>query len=185
MPGMASGRLDTAMLQHTEHALVALARHAILHFLTTGNHLECTDEITAEWQRPAGAFVSLTQRGELRGCIGTCMATQLSLGQEIIQNAVAAATADPRFPPITLNDMEEMHICVDILTSPEKVEGTEQLDPVRYGVIVRAGTRGGVLLPDIPQVTTAEQQLAIARRKAGIRSDEPVEIYQFEVTRYH
>jgi AmmeMemoRadiSam system protein A len=173
------------MLQHTEHALVWLARQAILHYLTTGEHLASSDEPSAEWQRPAGAFVSLTRRGELRGCIGTCMATQLSLFQEIIQNAVAAATADPRFSPITLDDMKELDISVDILASPEKVEGTAQLDPRRYGVIVRAGGRRGVLLPDIAQVTTAEIQVAIARRKAGIRPDEPVELYRFGVTRFH
>ena len=173
------------MLQHTTHALVSLARRAILHYLTTGEHLESTDELAIEWQSPAGAFVSLKRRGELRGCIGTCVATQLSLFQEVIQNAVAAATADPRFPPLTLDDMGEVVISVDILASPERVEGVDQLDPKRYGVIVHANGRRGVLLPDIAQVTTAETQLAIARRKAGIGPGEPVEIYRFEVTRYH
>ena len=173
------------MPQHTEHALVSLARRAILHHLTTGEHLESTDELSIAWQTPAGVFVSLTRHGELRGCIGTCVATRLSLIQEIIQNAVAAATADPRFPPITRDDMGEIDISVDVLASPEKVEGMDQLDPKRYGVIVRANGRGGVLLPDIAQVTTAEGQVAIARRKAGIGPDERVEIYRFEVTRYH
>jgi AmmeMemoRadiSam system protein A len=173
------------MPQHTEHALAALARRAILHYLTTGEHLKSADELFIAWQTPAGAFVSLTRRGELRGCIGTCVATQLSLFQEVIQNAVAAATADPRFTPITLDDMGEVDISVDILASPERVEGVDQLDPKRYGVIVHANGRRGVLLPDIAQVTTAEAQVAIARRKAGIGPDESVEIYRFEVTRYH
>ena len=176
---------DIDMQHHTEHPLVELARQAILHYLTTGKHLESADELCVEWQRPGAAFVSLQRRGELRGCIGTCVATQPSLAQEIIQNAVAAATADPRFPSVSLDDMEEIDISVDVLASPQKVESEAQLDPKRYGVIVRAGERGGVLLPDIAQVTTAESQLAIARRKAGIRPDEPVEIYRFEVTRYH
>ena len=173
------------MPHHTEHALVSLARRAILHYLTTGEHLKSTDELSIAWQTPAGAFVSLTQHGKLRGCIGTCMATQLSLVHEIIQNAVAAATADPRFPPIRLNDLAEMDISVDVLSPPEKIASDAQLDPRRYGVIVRSGTRRGVLLPDIPQVTTAAQQLAISHRKAGIRPDEPVELYRFEVMRYH
>src|SRR5215475_3949361 len=110
------------MLPHTEHALVSLARQAILHYLTTGEHLESTDEHVVEWQQPAGAFVSLKRHGELRGCIGTCVATQPSLVQEIIQNAVAAATADPRFLPVTLDDMEEMDISVNVLASTEKVD---------------------------------------------------------------
>jgi AmmeMemoRadiSam system protein A len=173
------------MLLDTEHTLVSLARQAIRHYLTTGEHLTPIEEISIEWQRPAGIFVSLKRQGELRGCIGTCVATQPNLVQEIIQNAVGAATADPRFPPVTLDDLEDMAISVDVLTPPEKVEGEEQLDPKRYGVIVRAGEFGAVLLPDIPQVTTVEEQVAIARRKAGIRPDESVEIYRFEVTRYY
>jgi AMMECR1 domain-containing protein len=78
-----------------------------------------------------------------------------------------------------------MDISVDVLSAVEKVAGEEQLDPTRFGVIVRAGERGGVLLPDIPQVTTAAIQLAITRRKAGIPPGEPVDIYRFEVTRYY
>jgi len=144
-----------------------------------------TEERSAEWQKAAGAFVSLTPRGELRGCIGTCMATQLHLGQEIIHNAVAAATADQRVPPITLDDLAEMDISVDALTAPEKIASDAQLDPKRYGVIVRSDKRGGVLLPDIPHLTCAEQQLATARRKAAIRPDEPAELYRSEVMRYH
>jgi AmmeMemoRadiSam system protein A len=173
------------MLPHTEHALVAIARQAIRHYLTTGAYLKCTDELSAEWQRPVGAFVSLARHGELRGYIGPCLATHLHLGQAIIYHAGAAARTDPRFPSVALDDLTEVDISVDVLTAPEKVENNAQLDPKRYGVIVRVGTRGGVLLSDIPQVTTADQQLAIACRKAGIGSDEPVEIYRFEAMRYH
>jgi AMMECR1 domain-containing protein len=113
------------------------------------------------------------------------VATQPTLVQEIIQNAVAAATADPRFLPVTFGDMVDIDISVDVLACPEKIDSEAQLDPKHYGVIVRAGGRGGVLLPDIAQVATVESQVAIARRKAGIRPDEPVEFYRFEVTRYH
>lgn len=173
------------MLQRTEHALVSLARQAIRHYLTTGEALKPAEEFPMAAPGPAGVFVSLKRHGELRGCIGTCVPTQPTLIQEIIQNAVSAATLDPRFPSVTLEELEDMDISVDVLTSPEKVAGVEQLDPVRFGVIVRSEGRVGVLLPDIPQVTTADQQVAIARRKAGIRPDEPVEIYRFEVTRYH
>jgi hypothetical protein len=173
------------MLQHMEPPLVALARQAILHYLSTGEHLEPVDELSLAWQRPAGAFVSLKWGGELRGCVGTCAPTQPTVVHEVMQNAVSAATADPRFSPITLDDMADMDISVDVLSAVEKVAGEEQLDPTRFGVIVRAGERGGVLLPDIPQVTTAAIQLAITRRKAGIPPGEPVEIYRFEVTRYY
>ena len=103
------------------------------------------------------------------------MATQLRLVQEIIQNAVAATSADSWVPPIRL----------DVLAAPEKIVSDALLDPKRYGVIVRSDKCGGVLLPDIPQVTSTAQQLASARRKAAIRPDEPVELSRFEVMRYH
>jgi hypothetical protein len=172
-------------MQDREHALVLLARQAILYYLTSGEHLTTVAELSLEWQRPAGAFVSLKHHGLLRGCIGTCLPTQPTLAQEIMLNAVGAATADPRFPPVTLDDMADMDISVDVLALPEKVDSEVQLDPQRFGVIVRSGERRAVLLPGIPQVTTATVQVAITRRKAGIRPDEPVEIYRFEVTRYH
>jgi len=173
------------MSHATEHAIVALARQSILHYLTHGELLNPPHDSPPEWHEAAGAFVSLKKRGALRGCIGTCVPTQAHLACEIIQNAVHAAIADPRFPPLTLAELDGLEISVDVLTRPEKVDGNEHLDPRRYGVIVRAGPRVGVLLPDIAEVTSAEQQVAIARRKAGIRPDEPVETYRFDIKRYH
>jgi AmmeMemoRadiSam system protein A len=174
--------MGATMPQRTEHAIVSLARQAILHSLTCGEFFQPAAHFTIAQQGPAGVFVSLTYRGELRGCIGTYLPTQPNLLQEIVRNAVSAATTDPRFPPITT---EELEVSVDILAFPESVDGIDQLDPKRYGVIVRAGQCVGVLLPDIPLVTTAELQVAIARRKAGISPGEPGEISRFEVTRYH
>jgi AmmeMemoRadiSam system protein A len=169
----------------TEHIIIALARQSILYYLTDGGLLAPPRELPSEWLKSAGVFVSLKHKGGLRGCVGTCLPTQPNLACEIIQNAVNAAIADPRFPPLTLVELDGVQISVDVLTSPEKVDGLAHLDPRRYGVIVRAGPHVGVLLPDIPEVTSAEQQVAIARRKAGIRPDEPVELYRFEVMRYH
>jgi AmmeMemoRadiSam system protein A len=173
------------MSHEPEHAVVALARQSILYYLTDGGLLAPPCELPSEWLKSTGVFVSLRKKGTLRGCIGTCLPTQPNLACEIIQNAVNAAIADPRFPPLTLVELDGVTISVDVLTCPEKVDGIVHLDPQRYGVIVRAGPRVGVLLPDIPEVTSAEQQVAIARRKADIRPDEPVEIYRFEVIRYH
>ena len=168
-----------------EHPIVGLARHSILHYLTHGQLLEAPPELCAEMRGRAGVFVSLKKGGLLRGCIGTCVAVQLNIAGEIIQNAVSSATADPRFPPLVPEELAELEISVDVLTKPEPVAGLEALDPQRYGVVVRSGQQVGVLLPNLPQVKTAEEQMVIARRKAGIRPDDPAEIYRFEVIRYH
>jgi len=73
---------------------------------------------------------------------------------------------------------------VDVLSEPEPISGPDELDPKKYGVIVRRGGRVGLLLPDLDGIDTVERQISIARRKAGIGEREPVELERFEVTRY-
>lgn len=132
-----------------------------------------------------GVFVSIKKRGQLRGCIGTTAATEKNLAEEIISNAISAGFRDPRFLPISREELEDLSYSVDILSRPEKVKDREELDPKRYGVIVKAGHRTGLLLPDLEGVDTVEEQIEIARRKAGISPREDVELYRFEVTRYY
>ena len=121
----------------------------------------------------------------MRGCIGTILPTQSSAAKEIIRNAVSAATEDPRFSRVRPSELEELEVSVDILSSPERIESITQLDPRRYGVIVRHGGRSGVLLPDLEGIDSPEEQVDIACQKAGINAGESVDLYRFEVTRYH
>ena len=132
----------------------------------------------------AGVFVSLKKHGELRGCIGTFEPTRPNVALEIIHNAISAATRDPRFPPVEAHELSEIGYSVDILTKPEAVSDTKDLDPKRYGVIVESGWKKGLLLPDLEGVDTVEYQLSIAKQKAGIGEEEPVRIYRFMVKRY-
>jgi AmmeMemoRadiSam system protein A len=136
-------------------------------------------------QGRAGAFVSLKKDGRLRGCIGTFQPTRANLAEEIISNAISAACRDPRFQPVEPEELEQLDISVDVLSDPEPVSEPSMLDPNRYGVIVRKGDRVGLLLPDLEGVDTVEEQLNIARRKAGISPDEQVQLYRFTVTRHH
>jgi AmmeMemoRadiSam system protein A len=137
----------------------------------------------ALWGR-VGVFVSLKMRGELRGCIGTIEPAHENLALEIIENAISAATKDPRFRPVVEAELPELVVSVDILTTPERVAGHEDLDVRRYGLIVKAGTRRGLLLPDIEGIDSVDEQMAVARKKGGIGEQEPVELYRFTVERY-
>ena len=168
-----------------EHPLVQLARSTIESYIGYGSMIDPPQELSAQMKRRAGVFVSLHSKGNLRGCIGTIEPTQANVAQEIIHNAVNAATEDPRFPPVRPDELGELEISVDVLTEPEKVESEDQLDPKRYGVVVRSGVRRGLLLPDLEGVDTVRQQVDIARRKAWIDPGEKVELYRFEVIRYH
>ena len=133
----------------------------------------------------SAAFVCLKKGGELRGCIGTFQPACDTLAEEIATNAVSAACRDPRFPPVAEHELDSLDISVDVLGEPEPVQDASQLDPKTYGVIVRRGNRTGLLLPDLEGVDTVEQQLEIARNKAGISPHEPIQLYRFTVDRFH
>ncbi len=171
------------------HPLVELAHRAIELYLREGRHLPPPDEeeMTPEMRERAGAFVSLHEFGDLRGCIGTFIPQQDNVAQEIIENAISSATRDPRFYPVQPSELDELDISVDVLGEPEEVESIADLDPEVYGVIVSAknDNRRGLLLPALEQVKTAEQQVKIAREKAWIGNNEPVRLYRFQVKRYH
>lgn len=169
-----------------QHSLpVRIAKASLNYLMEHGKVLPAFQEpVPAELQQPAGVFVSLKKQGQLRGCIGTILPTQPDATSEIIQNAVSAATADPRFPRVKQQELAELEISVDILTPPEPIESLAELDPRRYGVIVRCGRRSGLLLPDLEGVDSVEEQVDIACRKAGIHPGEPLEMYRFQVIRY-
>lgn len=175
---VAAGRL------RVESFLVRVAREAIKAYLERGERIRAV-EVPPEFNRRAGVFVCLKKDGILRGCIGTVEPTQPNIVEEVIENAISAATRDPRFDPVSAAEVDDLTISVDILGEPEPVRGLEDLDPKRYGVIVTAGRRRGLLLPDIEGVNSPEEQVAIARRKAGIGPHEPVKLERFEVVRYH
>lgn len=164
---------------------VVLARNAITTYVSEGRVLSVPADPPAMLTQRAGAFVSLKKFGELRGCIGTIEPAYPTLAEEIIQNAISAATRDPRFFPVVPQEVPDLTISVDVLTPPERVSGLEDFDPQRYGMIVKSGTRRGLLLPALEGVDTPEQQYEIVCRKAGIRPGEPCEFYRFLVTRHH
>jgi len=166
------------------HPYVKLARETISEYIQRGRVLSAPVPLPEELNKQAGVFVSLKKAGQLRGCIGTFSPTQPDLALEIIHNAISASSRDPRFPPVTADELDQIKISVDILSEPAKVDSIDQLDPRRYGVIVTSGYKRGLLLPDLEGVDTVEEQLDIARQKAGIKSGEKIEITRFEVQRF-
>lgn len=167
------------------HPIVKLARMTV-EALTRGERLPGVSDVSLPRDMPtrAGIFVTLKKQGELRGCIGTIAPTYSTLAHEVIANARQAAVADPRFAPVQLEELAQIKYSVDVLGEPEPVDSIKDLDPKTFGVVVEAGARRGLLLPDLEGIDSAESQVAIARRKAGIRPDEPIQLYRFEVQRY-
>jgi MEMO1 family protein len=169
-----------------EISLPGLARQAVETFVRSGNVLAAPRSAQSLLTICAPCFVSLkTLNGELRGCIGTIEPARDTLAEEIIANAISAATSDPRFEPVRAEELSNLRYSVDVLFPPEETV-MEDLDPSVFGVIVEdeGGGRRGLLLPDIPGIDNAQQQVEIAARKAGIRPDARVRLYRFKVERY-
>jgi AmmeMemoRadiSam system protein A/AmmeMemoRadiSam system protein B len=169
-----------------EEDLPALARRAVETFTRTGKQILVPKTAVEILGVRAACFVSIkTRAGELRGCIGTIEPVKETLGEELVANAISAATRDPRFVPVTEDELPNLKYSVDILAAPEPTTFAE-LDPSVYGVIVEDESRlfRGLLLPDIPGVDTAEQQVNIAARKAGIAPGAPLKLSRFRVDRF-
>ncbi|MEG1331238.1 MAG: AmmeMemoRadiSam system protein A, partial [Eubacterium sp.] len=164
-----------------EDPYVALARMTVDKWVEDGRklsldqYLKTLDDqkvVAQLTEQCAGTFVTLYKAGELRGCIGTIKPVTENLGEEIIRNAIEASSYDPRFLPVETQELYQLEVSVDILEIPEYIENKEELDPKRYGLIVEKGLRRGLLLPNLTGIETAEEQLAMAKHKAGILESE-------------
>ncbi|MBP5762292.1 MAG: AMMECR1 domain-containing protein, partial [Lachnospiraceae bacterium] len=95
------------------------------------------------------------------------------------------STRDPRFNPIRTEELDSLEINVDVLSPEEPIDSPDQLDVKKYGVIVEKGYKRGLLLPDLEGVDTVEEQIAIAKQKAGLDlTENGVRMYRFEVVRH-
>ena len=176
---------ELAAQRDSSDAYVRLARRALEHYVLHREKLPLPDDLPAAMTGSrAGAFVSIHKFGRLRGCIGTILPVTGSLPREIADNAVSAAVRDPRFDPIRPEELPWLEISVDVLGQPEPIPSEDLLDVKRYGVIVTSGPKKGLLLPDLEGVDTVADQVAIARRKAGISPGEPAALERFEVIRH-
>jgi AmmeMemoRadiSam system protein B len=118
-------------IEDESEALPALARLAVETFTREGRQIETPSSLLPE---RAACFVSIkTLAGELRGCIGTIEPVRESLAEELVANAINAATRDPRFPPVTSDELPHLRYSVDVLSAPEPTS-LEELDPKIYGV---------------------------------------------------
>lgn len=168
-----------------EDAYVSLARHSLETYIISDNFAQLPKGLPKEMtKKRAGVFVSIKKHGELRGCIGTISPVTGSIAEEILRNAVSAGVEDPRFPPVGEDELDELVYSVDVLSEAEPIDSMEELDVKRYGVIVSAGRRRGLLLPNLEGVNTVAEQVLIARKKAGILDNEEFKLERFEVIRH-
>ncbi|MEW6622285.1 MAG: AmmeMemoRadiSam system protein A [Bacillota bacterium] len=180
-----SKKVEAAGRRLDESIPVQLARKSLQYYLEKGKYLPIPSSLEEMLKEQKACFVSLKKNGRLRGCIGTIEPVRSMLAEEIICNSVSAGTGDPRFSPVTADELDELVFSVDVLSKPEPVDSIEALDPKVYGIIVKRGSRSGVLLPNLEGVDTVEYQLEITLSKAGISPHEDYKIYRFRVDRYY
>jgi len=191
------------------HHLILLAKEAVENYIKDGKTITPPNDLPSEFfTKKAGVFVSINTKYkiqntkyELRGCIGTYLPTRINVAEEIIRNAIAAATEDYRFEPIKKEELHELSYTVYILSYPEPIKDIKELDPKKYGIIVKTIPlaypdqnvvfnghtipKTGVLLPGLDEVDTVEQQLSVTCYKSKIDpAKEKIFIYRFTVEKY-
>jgi AmmeMemoRadiSam system protein A len=172
-------------LRKSEDPYVRLARKTLETYVAEKRLIEIPNDLPGEMlNNKAGVFVSIKKDGQLRGCIGTISPTTKNIAEEIMQNAISSGTRDPRFDPVEAGELDSLVYSVDVLKEPEPVNSMDELDVVRYGVIVRSGRRSGLLLPNLEGVDTPREQVSIALKKAGISPDSDFDMERFEVIRH-
>ena len=193
------------------HCLVYLAKEAVENYIKERKTISIPEDLPKEFlEKMAGTFVTIEKNGNLRGCIGTYLPTRKNVAEEVIYNAIAAATEDWRFGPVRKEELPYLSYTVYILSEPELVKDIKELDPKKYGIIVKTVPiftnkhefdheysrmdvvfnghfipKTGLLLPDLEGIDTIEQQISIACQKGGIDlSLEKILIYKFTVEKF-
>lgn len=165
-----------------------LAKKTIQEYLEKKQLPQIKDQPKELLSKRAGCFVSIhtCDQNELRGCIGTILPTHKNLAGEIIANALEAAFHDPRFQPVIKDELCNLKYSVDVLSELEAIESEKQLNPKKYGIVVRSKDllKTGLLLPDLEGVDDIETQISIAREKAGVLKEEDVLLYRFTSERH-
>jgi len=167
-----------------QHPYISLAQESIHHYLNCREKLSCPDPLSKDLTSRSGAFVSIKKMKQLRGCIGTLEPREPNLAMEIIENALKAALHDPRFSPVTTEELQDLTYSIDVVRPLEKISYESELDPSVYGLVVRSKGKQGVLLPDLEGVNSTEEQIQICRAKGKIPDAEPIEMYRFRVERF-
>lgn len=191
-------------------SIVELAKEAVEKYIKEKEVIKPPDDLPEKFlTQKSGTFVTIEKQGLLRGCIGTYLPTKENIAKEIISNAIAAAAEDYRFGLIQKEELPLLSYTVYILNEPELVKNLKELDPKKYGIIVKtvpiaySRPRGkaanatdvvfnghlpyksGLLLPDLEGVDTTEKQVSIACQKGRIDpSYDKIVIYRFTVKKY-
>lgn len=166
--GKEEEQLSTGLTAEEKKSLLKIARNTLEEFLRTGRVLDF-EPLTERLKEKRGVFVTLHKRGELRGCIGYVEPIK-PLYLATRDMAISAATEDPRFFPVKLEELVEIDIEITVLSPLERIADPESVVVGKHGLVIRKGFRSGVFLPQVPveQGWTKREYLENVCRKAGL-----------------
>jgi hypothetical protein len=158
--------------KNEQEFLLHLARQTLEHYLKTGKRLKTKVE-NEKLLEKRGAFVTLKVKDQLRGCIGYPLPYK-PLYETIIEMAIAAATQDYRFQPVTLEELPRTKIEISVLSLPQPIKDVEEIEVGKHGLIVSKGLHKGLLLPQVPGEYNWDRQTFLSHccLKAGLDEDE-------------
>jgi len=127
--------------------LLSIARNAITEYVTDRKVMEI-DMKNPKLKTDGAVFVTIKEKGSLRGCIGHVQAI-MPLYQSVIKNAIAASSGDPRFPPMTKDELQDIEIEISILSPMQKLKNVNDIHIGKHGLVIRKGSQSGLLLPQV------------------------------------
>lgn len=171
------------------HPLVRLAKKAVENYIKNRKIISPSSDLPKEFLgKKAGIFITIEKKGELRGCVGTFLPTKENIAKEVIKNAIASATKDNRFLPISKEELPYLSYTVYILSPPQLIKDLKDLNPKKYGILIKSmdfPSKSALLLPNLRGIDTIEKQIFIACQKGGIDfKREKILIFRFTAQKY-
>ena len=164
--------MDNLLTEQQKNKLLKLARDSISEYLTNKKTL-AVKETDPALNMKMGAFVTLREQGELRGCIGNIIGS-LPLFETIRDMALASATEDPRFHPLKIEELKDIKIEISVMSKLRKITNPDEIIIGKHGVLVRDNFRSGIYLPQVAVEagwSKEEFMNSLCGSKAGMNED--------------
>ncbi|KPJ70256.1 hypothetical protein AMJ44_00360 [candidate division WOR-1 bacterium DG_54_3] len=175
--------VNFSLSSEEKESLLRLAQLAVERFVKEKEIVKYTPQ-NPNFIMKKGAFVTLKKRGKLRGCIGF-IEPALPLFETIIKASIYAAVRDPRFPPVSPEELKDLRVEISVLTPLERINNPQRILVGKHGLIISKNGKKGLLLPQVPVENnwSREEFLRQTCLKAGLPDDawkKGAELYVFE-----
>lgn len=177
------GLYKNPFTEEEKKELLELARKAITDYVTNGKRIELETK-NQKFKTDGAVFVTIKKNGALRGCIGHVQAV-MPLYQSVINNAIAACSADTRFPSLKKEELKNIDIEISILSPLNQVNDIKEIQVGKHGLVIRKGMHQGLLLPQVAEENRWDSETFLNKlcNKAGLPENawKNADLYYFTV----